>query len=286
MPNGAHNRSFGCRDFHVKKGQLIRGLLITLLVSAPPIVLADYRLVVELQPQQQQVDLERAATEVFGGSIEVEPLFPDVDPADDPYSMGKIFTVHASAESNDRTIWDAAYDLRDAGDFLRVEPDNEDVLVTPTERAVFCREGNDDEETANPAWSLLAVNADKAWELTPPPGGKRFGEGVRICHIDTGWSEHEELDRVDRDSDYDILDGDDNAQDPLDYDGHRGHGTATGSVIASSGGLDASGNVLPPGKITGLAPKATLVPMRSVKSVINFLDSDVAKAVRRSVDAQ
>ena len=286
MPNGVHNRSFGCRDFHVRKGQLIRCLLLTLLVSAPPIVLADYRLVVELQPQQQQVDLERAATEVFGGSIEVEPLFPDVDPADDPYSMGKIFTVHASAESNDRTIWDVAYDLRDAGDFLRVEPDNEDVLVTPTERAVFCQEGNDDEATANPAWSLLAVNADKAWELTPPPGGKRFGEGVRICHIDTGWSEHEELDRVDRDSDYDILDGDDNAQDPLDYDGHRGHGTATGSVIASSGGLDASGNVLPPGKITGLAPKATLVPMRSVKSVINFLDSDVAKAVRRSVDAQ
>jgi hypothetical protein len=134
VPNGAHNRSFGCRDFHVKKGQLIRGLLITLLVSAPPIVLADYRLVVELQPQQQQVDLERAATEVFGGSIEVEPLFPDVDPADDPYSMGKIFTVHASAESNDRTIWDVAYDLRDAGDFLRVEPDNEDVVLTGGKR--------------------------------------------------------------------------------------------------------------------------------------------------------
>jgi hypothetical protein len=266
--------------------QLIRGLVTTLLLSAPSLILADYRLVVELQPQQQQVDLERVATEVFGGSVEVERLFPDVDPADDPFFMSKIFTVHASTESNDRTDWDAAYDLRDAGNFLRVEPDNEDVLVAPTERAVLCREGNDDEATANPAWSLLAVNADKAWELTPPPGGKRFGEGVRICHIDTGWSEHEELDRVDRDSDYDILDGDDDAQDPLNYDGHRGHGTATGSVIASSGGLDANGNVLPPGKITGLAPKATLVPMRSVKSVINFLDSDVAKAVRRSVDAQ
>ena len=35
-----------------------------------------------------------------------------------------------------------------------------------------------------------------------------------------------------------------------------------------------------------MAPKATLVPIRSVKSVIRFLDSNVAKAVRRSVEAQ
>lgn len=250
-------------------------------------VAAESRLVVELRPDQSQSHLEQIMAEVFGAKVEVSPMFRDIDPEDDPYALRNLYTVYAASGDASESPWDTAYQLRDRGDFLRVEPDYEDVLVDPTARALFCSKSIDDESTADPAWSLLAVNADQAWKLTPPENGKRFGEGVRVCHLDTGWSEHEDLDaaRLDLDNDYDILDEDDNAQDPLNYRGTRGHGTSTGSVIASSGGIGESGGTLPPGKITGMAPKATLVPMRSVKSVIQFLDSDVAKAVRRSVEA-
>jgi len=260
----------------------------SLAILESSFAVADYRLVVELRPDQQLVDLEQATADVFDEAVDIAPMFPDIDPQDDPYAMRNIYTVHVTTDTDTETAWDIAYNLQDSGDFLRVEPDNEDLLVDPTSRAILCRPTVNDESTADPAWSLLAVNADKAWELTPPPGGKRFGEGVRICHIDTGWSEHEDLDidRIDMDSDYDVLEKDDVAEDPLNYSGTRGHGTSTGSVIASSGGIGPDGGVLPPGKVTGMAPKATLVPIRSVKSVIQFLDSDVAKAVRRSVDAK
>jgi len=248
---------------------------------------AEYRLVVELRPDQPQSHLEQITAEVFDAKAEVSPMFPDIDPEDDPYALRNLYTVDATSGDASESPWDMAYHLRDRGDFLRVEPDFEDVLVDPTARALFCSKSSDDESTADPAWSLLAVNADQAWELTPPDNGQRFGEGVRVCHLDTGWSEHADLDaaRLDLDKDYDFLDEDDDAQDPLNYRGSRGHGTSTGSVIASSGGIGENGGTLPPGKITGMAPEATLVPMRSVKSVIQFLDSDVAKAVRRSVEA-
>jgi hypothetical protein len=261
-----------------------------LVILGPPIAVADYRLVVELRPDQQLSQLEQTTADVFDGAVEIEPMFAGIDPDDDPLGMGNIYTVYVDtgADIDAESSWDIAYNLRDSGDFLRVVPDNEDVLVDPTARSVLCRPGVDDDKTADPAWSLLAVNADKAWELTPPANGKRFGEGVRICHLDTGWTEHVDLDeeRIDLASDYDVLEKDDNAEDPLNYRGSVGHGTSTGSVIVSSGGIGEEGGVLPPGKITGVAPKATLVPIRTVKSVIQFLDSDVAKAVRRSVDAQ
>ncbi|MCZ6809434.1 MAG: S8 family serine peptidase [Proteobacteria bacterium] len=270
----------------------VQGLFFCVIATAlaalgSAAVAAEHRLVVELRPDQPQSHLEQITAEVFDAKAEVSPMFPEIDPGDDPYALRNLYTVGATSGDASESPWDMAYLLRDRGNFLRVEPDFEDVLVDPTARALFCSKSNDDESTADPAWSLLAVNADQAWELTPPESGQRFGEGVRVCHLDTGWTEHADLDaaRLDLDNDYDILDEDDNALDPLNYRGSRGHGTSTGSLIVSSGGIDENGGTLPPGKITGMAPEATLVPMRSVKSVIQFLDSDVAKAVRRSVEA-
>ena len=145
---------------------------LTALGSAA--VAAEYRLVVELRPDQQQSHLEQIAAEVFDGTVEIAPMFPEIDPEDDPYAMRNIYTVHASTSVDSEAPWDIAYELRDSGDFLRVEPDNEDVLVAPTARSAFCRSGKDDDNNADPAWSLLAVNADKAWALNPPANGKRF----------------------------------------------------------------------------------------------------------------
>jgi hypothetical protein len=127
------------------------------------------------------------------------------------------------------------------------------------------------------SWALDAVRARDAWRLTPvPPDGRSRGQGIRIGHIDTGYSDHPELERaaLDLESDYDVIDDDANARDPLRRAffavlDSPGHGTSTGSVIAGRAR----------GQISGVAPGATLVPFRAIKSVVQVLDGDVARAV-------
>jgi hypothetical protein len=111
---------------------------------------------------------------------------------------------------------------------------------------------------------------------------------VRICHPDSGWTDHIDLDsgRIDRSFTLNLMEGGNDAHDPLGYSGNPGHGTKTGSVLISDGGFDASGNTTAPGRIDGLAPKATLVPIRTFNSVIRVLDSNTARAVRHATKAQ
>jgi subtilisin family serine protease len=125
-------------------------------------------------------------------------------------------------------------------------------------------------------WALDAIAAREAWAMPAERDGRSRGEGIRIGHIDTGYSDHPELERaaLDLQSDYDVIDDDDDARDPLRRAffavlDSPGHGTATGSVIAGR----------ERGVISGIAPSATLVPIRAIKSVVQVLDSDVARAV-------
>ncbi|MBX9363224.1 S8/S53 family peptidase [Streptomyces sp. WAC04114] len=105
---------------------------------------------------------------------------------------------------------------------------------------------------------------------------------MRIGHPDTGYVLHPELepDALDLMSDLDLLSGDDDARDPLvkrwwfPFD-TPGHGTHTGSVIASR----------ERGQVCGVAPESTLVPIRTITSVTQVFDGDVAKAVRYTVQA-
>jgi subtilisin family serine protease len=60
-----------------------------------------------------------------------------------------------------------------------------------------------------------------------------------------------------------------------------GHGTRTGSVMMSQGGIsmhDTTG----PGAITGVAPGATYVPKRCIRSVVVIFAGDIAQAVWHS----
>jgi hypothetical protein len=125
-------------------------------------------------------------------------------------------------------------------------------------------------------WVLDAIRAREAWDLPPGDGGRGLGEGIRIGHIDTGWTDHPELERpaLDLASDRDVIDHDDDARDPLERSRFQvldsaGHGTATGSVIAGRRR----------GTISGVAPKARLVCVRAIRSVVQVLDGDVARAV-------
>ncbi|MGH3911771.1 MAG: S8 family peptidase, partial [Pseudonocardiaceae bacterium] len=125
-------------------------------------------------------------------------------------------------------------------------------------------------------WALKKIKATQAWDRAVPSGGSSRGRGVLIGHIDTGYSDHPDLERsaLDLTRDLDVVDGDDDARDPLTRRwwwplDSPGHGTLTGSVIASRVGRD----------IVGAAPEVTLLPVRAVRSVVQVFDADVARAV-------
>ncbi len=249
--------------------------------------------VIELAPGQTPADIRTAADEVFDAVVSVEPLFPDANPADDPENLSRIYRLRVNdALTPEQRPWDNAYALRERGGFLQVEPDTEDTLIEAQKRsavtACFGDEGVP--APADPAWSLDAnhMAVRSARQIVPPAGGKPLGEGVRICHPDSGWTDHIDLDgaRIDRSATLNLMEGGNDAHDPLGYSGNPGHGTKTGSVLISDGGFGASTGTTAPGTVVGLAPKATLVPIRTFNSVVRVLDSNVARAVRHATAAK
>lgn len=233
----------------------------------------------------------RAAAERIGLDVlAVAPLFPDVSPADDPAGLSRITIVRAAGATSDAQAWDTAYRLRDAGGFAAVEPDLDSTLTDAMRRqaSTACLGDGGVPAPGDSTWSLREMHVDAARTLVPPAGGKQLGEGVRICHPDSGYTDHVDLDlaRYDLASDVDLVDGDEDARDPLGYSGNPGHGSATGSVLVSSGDILAGTGSGPPGKVSGLAPRATIVPIRALKSVVQVFDSDIARAVRHAVDAR
>ena len=126
-------------------------------------------------------------------------------------------------------------------------------------------------------WALDAIRAPAAWTVPPASGGAARGGGVVIAHPDTGYTLHPNLgvDALDLSRDRDVLDGDDDARDPLEASpwpvSFPGHGTKTASVIV--------GRETPGAGIVGVAPEAVLVPIRTVESVVQLFDTDVARSV-------
>lgn len=264
-------------------------------VTAAPALTADpadstdvdvLRFLVLAREGQSTNDVAASADRVFGAPSQVELLDPDVDDEE----LSRTYVVTPPSIDTARNPWDTAHALQTDGDFEVVEVERSDTLVPAFRHnaaTLACAlDGTDANEDAG--WSLRKINAAEAWAMDPPGNGRRFGEGVSICHPDTGWTAHDDLDGLDLGRARNFIDMNDDARDPHLAGKllNPGHGTATGSVIASDGGLAADIGVTGPGKITGVAPLATVVPLRTVKSVMQVLDSDVAKAVLHSVDAQ
>ena len=231
---------------------------------------------------RQAVRRQLGSVDANGVTWRLERLFGSNPPAElKPWWVvsGAIPSIPAYDQS--RVGYDLATRLAQEPDLL-VEPDVPSSAFGPEHGMV---------DTAPPApeaaavdlscsrskqWMLDAVRAREAWQLPVEQDGRSRGEGIRIGHIDTGYSDHPELERsaLDLSSDYDLIDNDDDARDPLRRAffavlDSPGHGTATGSVIAGR----------ERGEISGVAPHATLVPFRAIKSVVQVLDSDVARAV-------
>lgn len=131
-------------------------------------------------------------------------------------------------------------------------------------------------------WSLELCRVKQAWALTPPtPAGRSRGEGIVVGHPDTGYTQHAEIwdtpTRVRVADSYDFVLRKPDAVDPLEP-GNPGHGTTTASVIMSSTGGAGSTSV------SGVAPAATLIPLRVTPRVVLLGFDRLAEAIRYATD--
>lgn len=128
-------------------------------------------------------------------------------------------------------------------------------------------------------WVHQVIKTPAAWALTR-------GAGSTVAVIDTGHSTHRELQGAIRtNGQRNFVEGGNDASDRF-IGGllkHPGHGTLVCSVVASRGGATNSGGTSSPGAVTGSAPEATVLPIRAIKSVINFNQSTIPAAIAHAV---
>jgi serine protease len=208
----------------------------------------------------------------------LDPLFDDPDP-------GEPVTYTFSPNGLDRTLpedlmFGIAADFRSQFGLVACDPDlGAAAYVEPQEETRSATEGVVLDATCwaqgtapePKTWALDVTRVTQAWALSP---GK--GKGIVIAQPDTGVAEHVELsDTVfDFAKSLNLIEGGTQPTDPLSNSmSNPGHGTGTGSVVASGEG----------GKVKGSAPKATLVPIRCINDVKIFNGTPVAKAIDHAV---
>lgn len=178
--------------------------------------------------------------------------------------------------------WDATYRLRDLPEVVYAEPLFEyEVRDLHRQRLPRAAARDDDAATAERfEWSLEKANVIEAWAAF---GARQPGSGVVVGHPDTGYTPHPELadpGRLLTPLGFDFDDDDPDAVDDLDdqFLDNPGHGTATGSVIVSNRGAAVGNNARE--FVSGVAPFASLIPLRTTESVVLFS----MRGLRRAID--
>ena len=157
-------------------------------------------------------------------------------------------------------------------------------------------------------WALRMMRVPEAWAYSRKRNRPAHGDNVVIGHVDTGVADHVEL-RPSKlgekspilwERGYDFVDDERGGYDPLVNTWHLeqiGHGTGTASVIVSRGGVVSRAGVMDwpdfdptcssttgPGRITGAAPAAFLLPVRAFRFAATGERRRVAQAIDYLVD--
>lgn len=154
-----------------------------------------------------------------------------------------------------KDIWNSAHKL--AGEAFRyVEPDVHQPGQGISMMGSFFDCDGHKKDTDKIDWAIRQINVPAAWKEKPKqPGGKQYGEGIRVALPDTGWTMHKEIWNnhllIKEGWNYVEDNGDtrDTGKGPL----NKGHGTATAALILS-GAKD--------GKVIGVAPLSYVIPIR------------------------
>lgn len=144
-----------------------------------------------------------------------------------------------------------------------------------------------------PDWHLDFLHVSEAWSRFPT-GGPGPGAGVKVAVLDTGYTQHPEilLSLARRPGQPNAFDGIDllDGNDPLDPLllafplTTPSHGTAVMSVVASPEGNQSNAACAAVG-VTGIAPFATLLPVRVTTHVVLIAPNKLAPAIVAAVDA-
>ncbi len=180
----------------------------------------------------------------------------------------------------------AAHALEDAFDLEAAEPDlPTDLFPEPpvggAELGIInfpfgCQAPREAALDRTPMWALDAMRVPQAWAFSVARQRPDQGDGVIVAQPDTGITRHVELDGISSVPGFDVLDNDPDPTDPLaaGFGDNPGHGTGTASVVVS----------LPPGRVTGSAPRAQHMAIRAIESVIRITQVSVAQAMDWATD--
>lgn len=128
-------------------------------------------------------------------------------------------------------------------------------------------------------WHHPEIDTLGAWSHT-------HGTGSTVAVIDTGYSDHAELSGVTTSAgEINLVEGGTDARDRFSTGLMRnpGHGTLVMSVVASRGSVNSAGKTGVPGAITGAAPAAKIMPVRAIRSVVDFSQRRIGTAIDHAV---
>lgn len=159
------------------------------------------------------------------------------------------------------------------------------------------------QSAVNPEWSIQQVKADRAWAYSEAQNRPSGGFGIRIGHPDTGVAPHTEnwggtgaQPKILLDLGVNFYDPQKTGGKPIDpldagtgdavvagFPPINGHGTGTSSIIVSPAGPPTGA---PDGKdhyVSGTAPRAQLVPIRVLPTVVVWDQGRLARGILHAV---
>jgi hypothetical protein len=237
------------------------------------------RFALELRPDQDPAAVGAVVEQVLGDlQAHVSSLS-----ALDPRVLVLDLLNRALAPARPAACFAAGYALADRFDLAGAEPDlptalfpeqrqPEAVAVLGTALSGFPPGCWVDQEPAlepTPAWAIDRMQVPAAWLFSEQAGRPSRGEDTVVAQPDTGITPHVELVGVAFVPGFDVIDDDRDPTDPMTELGNPGHGTGTASVLVS----------LASHVVTGSAPRARLMPIRAIESVVRVRQITVARAI-------
>lgn len=243
------------------------------------------RFALELRPDQDPVALAATVERVFASlRALVSPLS-----ALDPQVLVLDLLDRVLAAERPAACFAAGYALAERFDLVGAEPDLPTAFFPehrPPEPVASlggalsglppgCWVDPQPELEGSPAWAIDRMHVPAAWVFSERSRRPSRGADVIVAQPDTGITPHVELTGVAFVPGYDVIDDDGDPTDPLTPAGNPGHGTGTASVLVS----------LESYIVTGSAPQARLMPIRTIESVVRVRQITVARAIDWAIEA-
>ena len=262
------------------------------IVSHVPIELSNqYQFEVELN---LNIGLQKLAIREIKSTYNaiVEPLFPGLKNKPKNRTLKRFYKIVIASSENP---WDLARQLEKVEGVEQADP----ILITsgmenPNKNAFSPNESLVAEEEYNratienefpgisPAWNHDNTNFPEAIKFSKEARRLNGHTGIRVAQIDTGYSNHPEIDLVKKEEGFDYLGLDDDATDDRieGFLKQPGHGTRTGGVLV---GIQTN---IPTDLNHGVFPYIDLIPYRVANSVIILgTANNVNQAVLNAVNS-